>query len=145
MANISSEQLAKRTDFEEYDLVVFGSGAGGKLAAWTYAKEGQRVAVIERKYIGGSCPNIACLPSKSIIHSAKVASYFGRAQQSPFYVLLADAMKKEAEKDGVSLQLSIANQDLNKQLSDVEDFITKGVNPIVISSVDSKGATHTFT
>jgi hypothetical protein len=32
--------------------------------------------VIERKYIGGSCPNIACLPSKNIVHSAKVASYY---------------------------------------------------------------------
>jgi pyruvate/2-oxoglutarate dehydrogenase complex dihydrolipoamide dehydrogenase (E3) component len=39
------------------------------------------VAVIERKYIGGACPNIACLPSKNIIHSAKVASYFDRAKE----------------------------------------------------------------
>jgi pyruvate/2-oxoglutarate dehydrogenase complex dihydrolipoamide dehydrogenase (E3) component len=37
--------------------------------------------VIERKYIGGSCPNIACLPSKNIIHSAKVASYFRRLKE----------------------------------------------------------------
>ncbi len=64
---------------EDYDLVVLGSGAGGKLLAWTLASKGQRVVVIERKYIGGSCPNIACLPSKNIIHSAKVASYFRRA------------------------------------------------------------------
>jgi pyruvate/2-oxoglutarate dehydrogenase complex dihydrolipoamide dehydrogenase (E3) component len=38
-----------------------------------------RVVVIERKYIEGSCPNIACLPCKNIIHSAKVASYFWRS------------------------------------------------------------------
>src|SRR5205085_1743692 len=50
-------------------------------AAWTFAGQGQRVAVIERKYIGGSCPNIACLPSKNIIHSAKVASYFRRSEE----------------------------------------------------------------
>ena len=55
---------------ESYDLVVLGSGAGGKLLAWTSARKGQRVAVIERKYVGGACPNIACLPSKNIIHSA---------------------------------------------------------------------------
>jgi choline dehydrogenase-like flavoprotein len=61
---------------EEYDLVVLGSGAGGKLIAWTSAQKGQRVVVIERKYVGGACPNIACLPSKNIIHSAKVASFF---------------------------------------------------------------------
>src|ERR1700678_2262000 len=64
---------------EEYDLVVLGSGAGGKLIAWTSAQKGQRVVVVERKYVGGSCPNIACLPSKNIIHSAKVASFFYRS------------------------------------------------------------------
>src|SRR5277367_299647 len=67
------------SDPEEYDLVVLGSGEGGKYTAWTLAKKGMRAAVIERKYVGGSCPNIACLPSKNIIHSAKVASYFFRS------------------------------------------------------------------
>ena len=60
-------------DIEEYDLVILGGGSGSTVAAWTFAGRGQRVAVIERDYIGGSCPNIACLPSKNIIHSAKVA------------------------------------------------------------------------
>lgn len=65
---------------EEYDLVVVGSGEAGKYLAWTLASQGKRVAVIERKYVGGSCPNIACLPSKNIIHSAKVASYLRHAE-----------------------------------------------------------------
>jgi Pyruvate/2-oxoglutarate dehydrogenase complex, dihydrolipoamide dehydrogenase (E3) component, and related enzymes len=52
---------------EEYDLVILGGGTGSTIAAWTFAGQGQRVAVIDRKYIGGSCPNIACLPSKNII------------------------------------------------------------------------------
>lgn len=60
---------------EDYDLVILGSGAGSKLLAWTFAGRGQRVAVIERKYVGGSCPNIACLPSKNIIHTAQIAHY----------------------------------------------------------------------
>ena len=62
-------------ELEPFDLVVLGGGTGSTLAAWTFAGMGQRVAVIDRKYIGGSCPNIACLPSKNIIHSAKVVSY----------------------------------------------------------------------
>jgi len=66
---------------EDYDLVVLGSGEAGKYLAWTFAKRGEKVAVIERKYIGGSCPNIACLPSKNIIHTAKVASYFRHAEE----------------------------------------------------------------
>jgi len=46
--------------------------------AWTMAEEGRRTAVIDRKYIGGCCPNVGCLPSKNVIHSAKVASLVGR-------------------------------------------------------------------
>jgi pyruvate/2-oxoglutarate dehydrogenase complex dihydrolipoamide dehydrogenase (E3) component len=70
-----------KTNPEEYDLVILGSGAGGKLIAWTSAQKGQSVVVVERKYVGGSCPNIACLPSKNIIHSAKVASLFYRSEE----------------------------------------------------------------
>jgi len=64
---------------ERYDLLVIGSGEGGKYLAWTLSKEGHRTALVERKMIGGSCPNIACLPSKNIIHSAHVASFAARA------------------------------------------------------------------
>ena len=66
---------------EKYDLVVLGSGEGGKYLAWTLAKKGLKVVVIERRWVGGSCPNIACLPSKNVIHSAKVASYFFRSEE----------------------------------------------------------------
>jgi pyruvate/2-oxoglutarate dehydrogenase complex dihydrolipoamide dehydrogenase (E3) component len=66
---------------EEYEFVIVGTGEGSKFLAWTLAKEGKRVAVIERRYIGGSCPNIACLPSKNVIHSAKVASLVQRSEE----------------------------------------------------------------
>ncbi len=66
---------------EEYDVLVLGSGAAGKLLAWTLASQGRRTAVVERRYVGGSCPNIACLPSKNVIHSAKVADYFRRGAE----------------------------------------------------------------
>jgi pyruvate/2-oxoglutarate dehydrogenase complex dihydrolipoamide dehydrogenase (E3) component len=69
------------TQPEEFDLVILGGGTGSTIAAWTFAGEGKRVAVVDRKYIGGSCPNIACLPSKNIIHSAKVASYVRRSKE----------------------------------------------------------------
>lgn len=62
-----------------YDILVIGSGESGKYLAWTMAAAGHRTAVIERELIGGSCPNIACLPSKNIIHSAKVKSLAARA------------------------------------------------------------------
>src|SRR6201988_2238920 len=81
MEGVSSAQLPKKTDAEEFDLVILGGGTGSTIAAWTFAGEGKRIALIDRKYIGGSCPNIACLPSKKIIHTAKVASYFRRSKE----------------------------------------------------------------
>jgi pyruvate/2-oxoglutarate dehydrogenase complex dihydrolipoamide dehydrogenase (E3) component len=64
---------------EPYDMLVIGSGEAGKYLAWTLSKDGHRTALVERKMVGGSCPNVACLPSKNIIHAAKVASYAARA------------------------------------------------------------------
>jgi pyruvate/2-oxoglutarate dehydrogenase complex dihydrolipoamide dehydrogenase (E3) component len=65
---------------EDYDLVSLGSGEAGKYLAWTFARQGLRTAVIERRYIGGSCPNIACLPSKNVIHGAKLAYDFAHSE-----------------------------------------------------------------
>lgn len=78
---ISSAESITNTAPEDYDLVILGGGTGSTVAAWTFASEGKRVAIIDRKYIGGSCPNIACLPSKNIIHSAKVASYVRQSKE----------------------------------------------------------------
>jgi pyruvate/2-oxoglutarate dehydrogenase complex dihydrolipoamide dehydrogenase (E3) component len=58
---------------EQYDVLVLGSGTGGKLIAWHMAQSGRRTASIERKWIGGACPNVACMPSKNEIASARVA------------------------------------------------------------------------
>ncbi len=68
-------------DDDNYDILVIGSGEAGKYLAWTMAGEGHRTAVVERKLIGGSCPSIACLPSKNIIHSAKVRPLARRAAE----------------------------------------------------------------
>jgi pyruvate/2-oxoglutarate dehydrogenase complex dihydrolipoamide dehydrogenase (E3) component len=67
---------------EKYDLVVLGSGEGGKFIAWSLGSQGKRSAVVERRYVGGSYPNIACLPSKNVIQRAKVVSYFHRGGES---------------------------------------------------------------
>ena len=58
---------------EHFDTVVLGSGQGGKLLAWHLARSGQRVATVERKWVGGSCPAVACMPSKNELWSARVA------------------------------------------------------------------------
>lgn len=60
-------------------------------------------------------------------------------QQHPFYIQLAEAMQQEAASSDVSLDVSVANQDLSKQLADVEDFIVRGIDVLIISPVDSQG------
>src|SRR5205823_392894 len=66
---------------ERFDALVLGSGQGGELRAWDLARSGRRTAVVERRWIGGSCPNIACLPSKNEIWSARVAHLAQHAAQ----------------------------------------------------------------
>src|SRR6478672_6978811 len=94
---------------EEYDLVILGGGTGSTIAAWTVAKEGQRVAVIDRKYIGGSCPNIACLPSKNIIHSAKIASYVRKSEEFGI------------ARDGFTIDMSVVRGRKRRMVSGVND------------------------
>jgi pyruvate/2-oxoglutarate dehydrogenase complex dihydrolipoamide dehydrogenase (E3) component len=59
---------------ENYHNLVIGSGEGGKLIAWNLAQKGHTTIVVERSMVGGSCPNVACLPSKNVIYSAKAVS-----------------------------------------------------------------------
>jgi pyruvate/2-oxoglutarate dehydrogenase complex dihydrolipoamide dehydrogenase (E3) component len=66
---------------EPFEILILGSGQGGKLLAWHMARSGRRTAVVERRWIGGSCPNIACMPSKNEIWSAKVAHLAHHAGQ----------------------------------------------------------------
>jgi pyruvate/2-oxoglutarate dehydrogenase complex dihydrolipoamide dehydrogenase (E3) component len=106
-ACVGSEGGGHASSTESYDILVIGSGEAGKYLAWTMAAQGHRTAVVERKLIGGSCPNIACLPSKNIIHSAKVRSFTMRAAE--FGVQLESAVtdmkgvqaRKRAMVDGL--------------------------------------------
>ncbi|KAG4441863.1 hypothetical protein IFR05_002664 [Cadophora sp. M221] len=60
-------------DPNHFDVLVLGSGEAGKYIAWTLASQGnKRCAVVERRWLGGSCPTIACLPSKNVVHTANV-------------------------------------------------------------------------
>jgi pyruvate/2-oxoglutarate dehydrogenase complex dihydrolipoamide dehydrogenase (E3) component len=99
---------------QQFDLLIIGSGEAGKNLAWAMAKSGRRTAVVERKLIGGSCPNIACLPSKNIIYSAKVAQLARRGAE--FGVMMPSvtinmagvrARKRKMVDDDVRLHLEL--------------------------------------
>src|SRR4030088_3027585 len=66
---------------EQFEVLILGSGQGGKLLAWHMARSGRRAGVVASRWSGGSCPNIACLPSKNEIWSARVAHLAHRAGQ----------------------------------------------------------------
>ncbi|WP_165252385.1 dihydrolipoyl dehydrogenase family protein [Paludisphaera soli] len=59
---------------ERVENLIIGSGEAGKYLAWTLGKQGRDVVVVERGKVGGACPNVACLPTKNVIHGAKVAA-----------------------------------------------------------------------
>ena len=99
---------------EQYDVLILGSGEGGKYLAWHMAKSGRRTAVVERKLIGGSCPNTNCLPSKNEIWSAKVAdlvhhaSQFGMATGSTTVDMKKVQARKREMVDGlIALHLNL--------------------------------------
>jgi pyruvate/2-oxoglutarate dehydrogenase complex dihydrolipoamide dehydrogenase (E3) component len=69
------------SEAEQFDVLILGSGQGGKLLAWHMARSGRHTAVVERRWVGGSCPAVACLPSKNEIWSARVAHLAHNAGQ----------------------------------------------------------------
>ena len=73
-----------------FDVIIIGFGKGGKTLAAEFAKRGQKVAIIERsdKMYGGTCINIGCIPTKTLVHQAKMASALKDAtfeERSEFY------------------------------------------------------------
>src|SRR6266550_1595670 len=112
---------------ERYEILILGSGAGGKLLAWHLARSGQRTAVVERRWIGGSCPNIACLPSKNEIWSAKVAHLVHHAAQfgamtAPITIDMATV--RQRKRDMVDRQITAHLQ--NYQTSGAELIMGAG-------------------
>src|SRR6476469_2927999 len=62
---------SRQTDrMEPFDFVIIGAGPAGEAAAYEARSRGATVAVIDRRWFGGSCPHIGCLPSKSLLHGA---------------------------------------------------------------------------
>ncbi|RUR04720.1 NAD(P)/FAD-dependent oxidoreductase [Legionella sp. km772] len=64
----------------KFDTIILGGGKGGKTLAVDLAKNGQRVAMVEDNQIGGTCINVACIPTKTLVQSAKIAHYCRSAQ-----------------------------------------------------------------
>ncbi len=64
---------------ERYEILILGGGKAGKTLAMDQARGGRRVAVVEAGMIGGSCINVACIPTKTLVRSAAVAALVRRS------------------------------------------------------------------
>src|SRR5688500_7650483 len=96
-----------------YDVIVIGAGPGGYVAAIRAAQLGQKTAVVERDKPGGRCLNYACIPAKTVLHSAEI---YDEARGSADLGIVAndvtldwDAMGKRREKVSKTLSGGVAN------------------------------------
>ena len=79
---------ARRTTgvtMDRFDFAIIGAGPAGEAAAYKARELGASVAIIDRRWFGGSCPHIGCLPSKSLLDGA------ARHHANPADLRLADA------------------------------------------------------
>src|SRR5215468_3020599 len=100
-----------------YDAIIIGTGQAGPFLAGRLTTSGMRVAVIERKFFGGTCVNTGCIPTKTMVASAYVARQVQRAAE--YGVVAAgqgvDMRRVKARKDEVS----------GRSRTGVEDYLTK--------------------
>jgi pyruvate/2-oxoglutarate dehydrogenase complex dihydrolipoamide dehydrogenase (E3) component len=120
---------------EEFDLLVVGGGKAGKTLAMDWARSGKRVAMVERGMIGGTCINVACIPTKALVASARAMRTFARARQLGFVTETPEASAEllRTHKTGVVEGMVTIN---HKQFVDSGmDFILGGARFIAERTV----------
>ncbi|HAZ7572993.1 mercuric reductase [Legionella sp. PATHC032] len=95
----------------EFDTIILGGGKGGKTLAMDLAKSGQKVAMVENNQIGGTCINVACIPTKTLVQAAKVAHFCRKAKDYGFNTKLEtiDFKAIRARKEAVVKGMREAN------------------------------------
>ena len=99
---------------EQVEVLILGSGQSGKLLAWQMARSGRRTTVVERRWVGGSCPNIACMPSKNEVWSARVAYLAQHAGQfgtiaGPVETDMAAVLQRKRDMVNREIELHLQN------------------------------------
>src|SRR6195952_6150773 len=110
-----------------FDVVVLGAGPGGYVAAIRASQLGKSVAVVEKKYWGGVCLNVGCIPSKALLRNAE----------------LAHIITHEKDVFGITGDASMDYAPTHKRSREVSDSIVKGVHFLMkknkITEVDGWG------
>jgi pyruvate/2-oxoglutarate dehydrogenase complex dihydrolipoamide dehydrogenase (E3) component len=107
---------------EKFDAIVIGTGQSGPSIAQRMTKEGMKVAILERKLFGGTCVNVGCIPTKTLVASARAAYVARRA--ADFGVMIdgnieVDMKRVKARKDSV---VSTSSQNIEKWLKSNPDL-----------------------
>jgi len=97
---------------KEYDVVVIGAGPGGYVAAIRASQLGLKTAVIEKKYWGGVCLNVGCIPSKALLHNAHIAHTFNH----------------QADELGIIGDVTFDYEKAFKRSRDVSSRLVKGIH-----------------
>ena len=91
---------------ERFEVLVVGSGTGGKLVAWHMAQSGRRTVVVERHWVGGSCPAVACMPNTQPPlddpGGNRQAGERARAQHIPF-LIVAGFVQRGSQADNYTI------------------------------------------
>jgi pyruvate/2-oxoglutarate dehydrogenase complex dihydrolipoamide dehydrogenase (E3) component len=105
---------------DSFDAIIIGTGQAGPSLAARMTREGMRVAIIERKRFGGTCVNTGCIPTKTLVASARVAHMARRAGEFGVAVgapIVVDMKRVKARKDAIVRQ---SNEGLRKWLTNMD-------------------------
>jgi len=106
---------------QKFDAIVIGTGQAGPSVVARMSSEGMKVAVIERKLFGGTCVNVGCIPTKTLVASARAAFMVSRASEFGIKIegpISVDMKKVKARKDAVVAE---SNTGVTKWLEGLEN------------------------
>lgn len=133
----------------DFDVVVLGAGPGGYVAAIRAAQLGAKVAIVEKQYFGGTCLNVGCIPTKTLVKNAEILHYIKKAGKRGIKVGKPE-VDMEATikmKEGVVSQLVNGVQGLLKS-NGVKAYVGEGEvsldKTISIVSGKDKGQSFSF-
>jgi pyruvate/2-oxoglutarate dehydrogenase complex dihydrolipoamide dehydrogenase (E3) component len=107
---------------KKFDAIIIGTGQSGPPLAGRMTKEGMKTAIIERKLFGGTCVNVGCIPTKTLVASARVAHMARRGDEFGVTIdgrIEVDMKKVKARKDSVVRQ---SNEGVTKWLKQMENL-----------------------
>ena len=107
---------------EKFDAIIIGTGQAGPSLAQRMTREGMKVAIIERKLFGGTCVNVGCIPTKTLVASARAAHMARRGGDFGVTIegrIKVDMKQVKARKDGIVKQ---SNEGVTNWLENMENL-----------------------